>query len=424
MRALTSTRLTSASRYLGICIIAIGLAACSNGGGGGGGNADPVYNAEACKTNPPEQGPSALTAKISQRNVVSADFFDKKYDRSMLEGVLDASSFSTTDYVKALGVNLSRITPATDKVTAQTCLNFYNLSSPDDGRQSIWNQVSQGLPQGNTLQGLYFEYCGTDINQPACQDRGLVQPTILVYEAADRWTIVHEMMHHNFNRERKLDLALPTEKELRGSITDSDKRLVDVLKAYNAAPDQAGALKIAAELDTNSHLIYDRLVRSSLEEIAVEGTLVEEYAAGTLKHVTSGSAKNAAWYMNYSKNGALDALKDSQNTARQVQAIAQRNNWTDASQKASQVLQNIAAISQDLSTKIASASEKVGYTPTPSYLTDSSEQMLITAAFVSIISRHLEHLDAAFTTPDVRLAEQELKVAMAEFEIANKLANQ
>jgi hypothetical protein len=65
---------------------------------------------------------------------------------------------------------------------------------------------------------------------------------------------------------------------------------------------------IVKEADDLAHLLHQSLVAGSLEEIADESLLLQEWAEGRLKYVSPTSVKNAAWYVNYARTLSLQDL--------------------------------------------------------------------------------------------------------------------
>lgn len=309
--------------YLFTAVFALSLilTACSGDSGGGGGGTrvvPPGYDKIACKAAPPDQGKEALFVNLGGTHVVSGLFL-KPFDRLDLEAVLDASSLSTTEYAKRWGVNIFRVVREDLNGACQT---FYNLTTAPDDVQAVWNGVIANMNGPGRLAGLYWEHCG---NQ--CRERQVVSPTILVDEAADRWTLVHEMMHHNFNVSRKADSKIPSLNGLNSTLRRSQGFIEVLMKRYQSNPLAETFQRLADENEKVVLASVELVVRSSFEEIAVEGQLVHEWATQNLKGTTSAAAKSALWYMDSSLQSGLATLENIDSIASFLRREIDTRNW-------------------------------------------------------------------------------------------------
>lgn len=357
--ALVSTSTRFFASCLGGAILVLGsMTACSGGGGGGGAQSftAPGYDKIACSAQPPDEGPAAKFANNAQTNFVPSFFF-KPYDRFDLEAVLDASAVSTTDYVKSLGVKLFRVPRAELKGACQT---YFNLEVAAQPLQAIWNEAAGGGTGGGTLAGLYFEYCDRD-----CQERSIVSPHILVDEASDRWTLIHELMHHNFNVGRKSDRNIASLGTVRSIIRRHTNRLKTLMDDYKTLPNQQYLYDIAKEGDSLAKALYDLSVRNAFEEVAIEAQLIEEYAAGRLKGVSPHSARSGLWYMNQSRNEGLQRFDEVKGLLAFVKDEADKNFWPDPKAAAVDAEKFIKQVSDETEAIIKTAEAKVEAMGTP-----------------------------------------------------------
>lgn len=297
------------------------LAACS-GGGGGSGDAGRVvprdYDKIACRNNAPDVGPNALFQNKNQTEFVYG-VFNKPFDRFDLEAVLDASAVSTTDYVRGLGINLYRVPRAN---LAGACQTFFNLDEVPADLRVTWDRASGGISDGR-LAGLYWDDC-----QGRCQDFEIVRPTILVDEASDRWTLVHEMMHHNFNQGRKADRNIIPYTPLVRQMQRSLQRIDKWTREHQAQPELAKLESIAAESESLTRSLYELEVRGSFEEVALEAQLIGEWVAGRFKTGTTQTAQSSLWYMDASRKNGLATFQDVTRILNFVKTEAQKNSWT------------------------------------------------------------------------------------------------
>ncbi|MDX9731446.1 MAG: hypothetical protein RBT63_06725, partial [Bdellovibrionales bacterium] len=125
----TATRKSAQHRYLSLLKITAGLAfattaavGCSGGGSGDGARLAPP-DFSSCQLNPSE-GKSAIRSHATKSEIIASEFFSKPFNRYDLEAVLDASTVSTTEYVRSLGVALYKVSATR---AASSCPTFFNL---------------------------------------------------------------------------------------------------------------------------------------------------------------------------------------------------------------------------------------------------------------------------------------------------------
>lgn len=258
---------------------------------------EPRYDERICAI-PKDQGDSEVSSRNSK--IVTSAFFGKRYDRSLLEGVLAASAIATGRFMsETLGGRVYRI-PRDSSPGEEVCPMFTELSEAPDDLRDLWEQYPGAGMTGWRLAGLYFEDCGRE--GFVCSDHEMVRPTIMIDEGRDRWTLVHEMMHFNFSRERKRDPHMPPLSALSQG-AHSAKSIIKASHAvYRSAPDRALLSRMQAQSSwLTREWFYHTMVHTVLEEVAVEGLLMDEYLLGRLKHVSPSSLNFALKYMERSQ---------------------------------------------------------------------------------------------------------------------------
>lgn len=310
----------SASRFISLSILILTLSAC---GGRSSTPAPaerrvpdlPTYDKSTCLFQPYE-GQAAVYSNLGANQILSEPVFGKKFDRADLDAILNASATETSFYVQDLGVKVFKIP------RAEGCPTYYSLPEADADLRNFWNKIAGGGGEGQ-LAGLYFE------NTNTTNDTQVVNPTILVYESSDRWTLVHEMMHHNFNVQRKAD---PTSQPI-SEATNELQRLasaVDMLiSSYNVSANKSDLRQLAVNADRLTTLIEHLLVNSIWEEIALEKLLMEEKLAGRLNYVSTESLQSAAWYIGYARKEGMRQFEPLGELFRLVLSEADKNFWDD-----------------------------------------------------------------------------------------------
>lgn len=313
------------------------LSACGGGGGGGGeSHAIPKTDFTACDQHP-EVGSSALIGNASKTEFVKSEFFNKPYDRYDLEAVLDASVSSTIQYVNSLGIKLNKVVTGSP---GGKCPNYFNVPNASENFQAIWNEAAGGTSNNASLQGLFFEYCGRDGSGASCREREMTNPTILVNHVADRWTLVHELMHYNFNQGRKASPDIPSARRLEQMVKYHEARFKKFYQDFKDIPNRGDLANAITELETMVLANHHALAQGPLEEVAIEATLIKLWSQDQLKN--TGGRTPSTWYLkqNAEKASVLDQFEQVVLT---LKKDAEENFWPEIAEQADKALAKILA---------------------------------------------------------------------------------
>lgn len=303
--------------------VALSFTACGGGGGGDSqGNVIPKADFSACDQNP-TVGSSAIIGNASKTDFVASNFFGKPYDRFDLEAVLDASVVATTEYVKSLGINLMKVTVGSP---AGKCPNYFSLPNANEPLEKVWNEASSGTNGNASLQGLFLEFCGAGTGV-GCRERQMVNPTILVNHVSDRWTLVHEMMHYNFNQGRKAAQDIPTNAMLDKMTKYHSAQFKKFLNDFEALPNRGDLANAVKELEQLVKISHHLMFRKALEEIAIEGMLIDLWAKDEFKN--SGARTPSTWYMEFSRGQAMQQAGEFDDFISPLQSAAEQNFWPE-----------------------------------------------------------------------------------------------
>ena len=300
------------------------LSACGGGGGGGGesGNVVPKADLSACDQHP-EVGLSAIVANAGKTEFVPSEFFGKPYDRFDLEAVLDASVKSTTQYVISIGIKLRKVVTGS---AAGKCPNYFGVPDAEASLQSIWSQASAGMNGNASLQGLYFENCGEDTGS-SCREREMVNPTILVNHVSDRWTLVHEMMHYNFDQGAKATKEIPSDVMLKKMTKYHTAQFKKFFNDFEALPNRGDLAAAVKELEQLVKIGHHYMFQKDLEEIAIEGMLIDLWSKGEFKN--SGARTPSTWYMEFSRGQAIQKAGEFEGLIAPLMSAAEQNFWPE-----------------------------------------------------------------------------------------------
>lgn len=313
------------------------LSACGGSGGGGGeGHAIPKTDFTACDQHP-EVGSSALIGNASKTEFVKSEFFNKPYDRYDLEAVLDASVKSTSQYVNSLGITLRKVVTGSP---GGKCPNYFGVPNVSDNLLAIWNEAASGTSNDASLQGLFFEFCGRDGSGASCKEREMTNPTILVNHVADRWTLVHELMHYNFNQGRKSSPEIPSARRLEQMVKYHEARFKKFYQDFKDMPNRGDLANAITELETMVLANHHSLAQGPLEEVAIEATLIKLWSQDQLKNV--GGRTPSTWYLkqNAEKASVLDQFEQVVLT---LKKDAEANFWPEIAEQADKALVKILA---------------------------------------------------------------------------------
>ena len=323
------------------------------GGGSGGGTSERVVEKPTCDPKP-DIGTLAIAENAKKTDWVQSAFFGKPYDRYDLEAVLNASANSTSSYVQSLGINANRIPSGQ---AGSICPTYYTLPLASGEFTKIWSDVSGGgATGGGTLAGLFFEYCGQ--GSSACRDREMVNPTILVAEQGDRWTLVHEMMHYNFNQGRKADLSIPTSMQLDRAQKVHAQNYNQFLSDYTKLPNRGDLAQTVAELRGLIETGKAIFVRRALEEVTIEGMLLGLWSEGIFQNVSVNSGHSAIWYMDFSRQGFVQSLAPYPALISKLKVEADANFWQEISTELVNLTQLLESYKSETNDMIETAKAK------------------------------------------------------------------
>lgn len=309
-------RVSKASmQFLAIGIATIVIATgCS--GGGGSSTPPPVER----KGSPadlnqcvyrPDEGSIALMSNLGKTEIVDSGFFGKKMNGPDLEAVLESSAINTIAYARGLGLNLYR-TPF-KRENAVICPTFDTLEYAPERLQKIWDSANGETTGDVSLMGLYFDYpCLPEAEVPAggrtCKETKIQEPVILVTEATDKWTLVHEMMHSNFKKVVRESGAVMIDSELERQTIRSGNAFAEAMKAFEESPNRQDLEAAIEHLKSLTDLSIAAMGRGKLEETAIEGLLIEKWVNGEIKYVSTTAS--SLWYMSVSADEALSKFPD------------------------------------------------------------------------------------------------------------------
>jgi hypothetical protein len=152
-------------------------------------------------------------------------------------------------------------------------------------------------------------------------------PAILIREDANRWTLVHEFMHHNFQT-----LAVKAgydDGRVQVDLRDLPGQIDQILKSDSLSDSVkiAKAVPLFLRLSDSSDAF---IIRHALEEVTVEAMIQDGVDAGEITYVPAKAYANATWYIGHSQGVFIhfyDKLDDLYSSLRgRAQALG---NWKE-----------------------------------------------------------------------------------------------
>lgn len=307
----------------------------------------------------PNEGSDALMTLVGKSQIIDSGFFGKKMNLPDLAAVLDASAESTIRYAKAIGLNVFK-TPY--KEGERICPTFASIDYAPERFQSIWTAASGGDTSGGTLLGLYFDYpCLPDVKVPAggkrCSNSKVAEPVVLVTEATDKWTLVHEMMHHNFKKTIKESGASKPDNELLSELNKAADAVEKAKADYAALENRQDLETLISNLRIAIGLALEAVSRGKLEETAIEGLLIDLWTSDQLHHVvTTGSS---VWYMGVGADAALQQIPDIKPYTDFVRAEIEKHFWNEYTPQVDEIDAMPVAFTANIKQAIITAGEKL-----------------------------------------------------------------
>lgn len=296
-------------KFLVIGIVLSSIVACSNSSSDGGGNLKDKkvisYNTKSCEFSL-NQGDSAKSWLLGTRDIKSS-YFDKEFNRAYLEAVSKASVSETIRFVNQTGATVYKSSLVETKECSSSL--FADANSMPSDIENKWNEATKTTDDSDSfVLGLYLPK--TDSSKYPSLYNGAA---IIVRENTNRWTVVHEFMHHLFMlraSEQGYDETTGRENYING-ITELKMVLErkDLTDAQIALAAVEPMKKYAAGLDS-------MMIHFTLEEMTIEATLKDTLAAGSLKYVPA----NSNWYIYSSAENASKSYDSVYDLARAIRS--------------------------------------------------------------------------------------------------------
>jgi hypothetical protein len=301
------------------------------------------------KTAAPELGDlsysaySSCYASINQRQtppssgVVDSGYFGKLIDRRDFEEILVSDISTTASHASRENLALYVVSQTLNP----SCSTFSFLSFPPSNIYKYWEEATGDLG-ANSLLGLYKEDCGD-----RCQPNQVINPVVLLNACTDRWTMVHEIAHHNFNVQRKRFKPFDSDEAVIALLMHELSFLNDTVNDYNSSPSDYKGMQLVHALDRVRDLLIRFTYQTSFEEVSIESMLMREFAISRLLNVPANAARNALSYVRYSTAAGIDRLSQIKSAAKDLKRAADQQGWSRVSRNADTLTAKINSFEDD-----------------------------------------------------------------------------
>ncbi len=318
------------------------LSACTSGGG----DATPpeirkgaIEDLNRC-IHKPNEGSEALLNLAGDSGVVDSGFFGKLMNRPDVVAILDASAEATIRYAKAIGLNVFK-TPY--NAGERICPTFATLDFAPPRLQAIWSMATANIGTGTTgtLLGLYFDYvCLPNTKEVTagstrCSNTRVTQPVILVTEATDKWTLMHEMMHHNFKKTNKERGFSMPDHQLLSELNKTSDAIEKMKEKYSTSESRENFEMLLTTIHNAVKLNLETITRGKLEETAIEGLLIELWTSDQLRQVTTTGS--SVWYMGVGADAALEQIPDMKPLVKVLSSEIEKHGWPEYGTRISEI---------------------------------------------------------------------------------------
>lgn len=226
-------------------------------------------------------------AMLPVKNIVASSF-EKKYDKSLLEAVINASGFETERFAKLTGVTYYKVA---NTAAEYGCPFTTSLPQAIPAIEKEFRDAEADVQKINakvTLEGFYLdEQMVTNITNAESN-----KPLIVLKDDSDRYTMVHEFMHHLYQLEKPI-----TGYQSQVLYSRSTDVFSDSIDDYEKNETTENLKNIVNKLEIR--VLDFILVQKNypLEEMANETELNKKFELGLFRFISRSERANGDWYI-------------------------------------------------------------------------------------------------------------------------------
>ena len=278
-------------------LISIGASGCGSDGSQGPQDVIPdngmsAYQHASCQYQF-EDGGSADYALAATPDLVTT-YFGKKFDFAPVHAVESASARATVDLFRTQNVKIHQVPKS-----VSNCHIFSSLDVAPSDYQSEWDSASGGDTNGGTIVGLYIEKGNSAVSSSSASAE------IGIREDANRWVVVHEFMHHQFETYATSHGRSPT--LLKKDLSEKAQILKSAAKAYQNQQTRENLTALSRAMLSVMPDIRELVTRYPLEEVTIETYLQKQFKAGAFQFMPF-LEDSSNWYIASSAKKAQKML--------------------------------------------------------------------------------------------------------------------
>ncbi len=215
-------------------------------------------------------------------------YFEKQIDTNLLYPLLNSSASETVRFAKLIGLSIYSVSA----YEYNSCAMLSALpTAPYDYSVAFTNTG------GNTL-GLYLPAKNNFVKNMN------ETPVIMIRKDANRWVLVHEIMHHLYSKEVQSQI---NDDDLKAQLKPAIDKYVESTKQFAKLENFENGKKLVSDIKLVLDLFPEFLKRYMLEEITIEGSLSELLNEKLLTNIPSNQSINGAAYI-YTNSQKADSF--------------------------------------------------------------------------------------------------------------------
>jgi hypothetical protein len=253
---------------------------------------------------------------------VKTSLFGKQFDASLLEAVGASSGAETVRFAQMTGVTFFKVANINLKYGCPYTQSLPTVHSIIEAEFRESEAKVQQANKDSTLEGFYLDY---DMVSDALGQSNNVGPLIVVKDDSERYTIVHELMHHIYQLQNP-----KTGMQIQIDHSRSAREYSKAADAYNKDQSAKNFETVVSRFETRTRDFITVLINYPMEEMANETELFNLFNSGKLRYVNKNSRRDADYYIYSSAEKALERLKAVQEELSELTSIVDSSTDQDA----------------------------------------------------------------------------------------------
>jgi len=238
-----------------------------------------------------------IDLSLESKDEVKSLRFQKQIYENRITPLLAASGASSLKYVETKNVKFFKVPRP-----KASCRFFATLPEAPTDFLKLWRDTEKAMGGGefDVILGMFLPQNSADKVE-------LLKETsvIGVLESTDRWTLVHEFMHHEFEQ-RRVENSGNSEK-LKEEFFSSGQSVKDLAKAFESNPSTKNFTNLVLGVQRSTKAVIELSKAYALEEVSIESYLQENHEKGIFKTVKLNKS-SSDHYIVQSAHSAMSLL--------------------------------------------------------------------------------------------------------------------